>query len=55
MSLKNPTYKVCHRIDKFDFFVPDEIWESIVPKEYQDHIVCLSCFDEFAKSKKNRL
>lgn len=52
MSLTNPTCKVCHRIDKFDFNVPDEIWAKIVPEEYQDHVVCLSCFDEFAKSKK---
>jgi len=44
--------KVCGRIDKFDFHVPDEIWEAIVPLEYRNRVVCLSCFDKFAYHKK---
>lgn len=42
------TCKVCGREEKFDFHVPDEVWEGIVPKEFQNHVVCLGCFDDFA-------
>lgn len=42
------TCKVCGRPDKFDFHVPDEIWEAVVPPEFQRHVVCLTCFDDFA-------
>lgn len=51
MSLTYPKCKVCGRIDKFDFNVPDEIWNKIVPEEFHNRVVCLSCFDDFAKEK----
>lgn len=40
---------VCKCTDKFNFAVPDEIWRRIVPVEYQNKVVCLQCFDEFAR------
>lgn len=43
--------KVCLRPDKFDFHVPDDIWERVVPPEYRDRVVCLYCFDEFAAAR----
>lgn len=43
------TCKVCGRIDKFDFHVPDEIWTRVVPLVYINKVVCLSCFDDFAQ------
>lgn len=43
--------KVCGRVDKFDFHVPDKIWEEIVPQEFVNRVVCLACFDEFARRK----
>lgn len=49
--LENQRCKVCGRRDKFDFHVPDEVWRSIVPEQYQNHVVCLACFDDFAKDK----
>lgn len=48
MDPQQQTCKVCHRPDKFDFHVPDEIWEAIVPPPYTNRIVCLYCFDDFA-------
>ena len=54
MKVGNPrqlTCKVCHRPEKFDFYVPDEVWVSVVPIEYQGKVVCLCCFDDFAKDK----
>jgi hypothetical protein len=42
------TCKVCGRPDKFDFYLPDELWAAVVPVEYRDRVVCLYCFDEFA-------
>jgi len=46
------TCKVCKTRDKFNFDVPDSIWKTVVPQKYQNKVVCLSCFDDFA-SKKN--
>lgn len=46
------TCKVCLRPDKFNFHVPDEIWEEVVPLEYQNHVVCLACFDDLAMARR---
>lgn len=45
------TCKVCGRPDKFDFHVPDSVWEAVIPEEFHTKVVCLYCFDEFAKQK----
>ena len=50
-GLGQQSCKVCGRPDKFDFHVPDETWDAIVPHEYHAGVVCLSCFDEFAVGK----
>ncbi|HKA31781.1 MAG TPA: hypothetical protein VKH64_01100 [Candidatus Binatia bacterium] len=44
--------KVCGCPDKFDFHVPDTIWEKIVPPRYRNKVVCLGCFDKFAFEKQ---
>ena len=31
--------------------MPDDVWESIVPKPFQTRVVCLDCFDKFASAK----
>lgn len=45
------TCKACGRPDKFDFTVADGIWQAVVPVELQNRVVCLFCFDEFARSR----
>lgn len=45
------TCKVCLRPDRFDFNVPDALWAAIVPPEFQNGVVCLGCFDDFARDK----
>jgi hypothetical protein len=42
---------VCKCNDKFNFAVPNELWRKIVPEEYQNRVVCLQCFDEFARKR----
>lgn len=49
--LQHQRCKVCGRRDKFNFHVPDKIWESIVPKKLQNRVICLACFDRFAKER----
>lgn len=44
--------KVCGNADKFNYHVPDELWQIIVPAKYQNRVICLACFDEFAEKKK---
>jgi hypothetical protein len=46
------TCKVCGCSDKFDFHVPDEMWKRVVPSRYQNAVVCLDCFDDFALEKQ---
>ena len=43
--------KVCGRIDKFNYSIPDEIWRAIVPRSFHNNVVCLCCFDDFASDK----
>ena len=49
---RRQTCKVCKCPDKFDFNVPDETWNRVVPVEYQQGVVCLECFDRFACEKQ---
>ncbi len=46
------TCKVCGRPDKFNFNVPDEVWAAVVPLRYQNRVVCLACFDDFARERQ---
>ena len=41
--------KVCGNADKFDFTVPDSTWEAAVPGRFRGGVVCLPCFDDFAR------
>src|SRR5438046_8768084 len=40
--------KACGRPDGFNFQVPDDVWNRIVPDEYKNLVLCLLCFDRFA-------
>lgn len=44
--------KVCGYRDKFNFNIDDSVWEKVVPEKYHNRVVCLSCFDDFAKKKE---
>ena len=44
--------KVCGCRDKFNFHVTDDIWQRVIPSTYQNRVVCLACFDDFAKKKE---
>ena len=48
----NQTCKVCGHRDKFNFNVPNDVWEAVVPLEYQNRVVCLACFDDFATARR---
>jgi hypothetical protein len=42
---------VCGCEEKFNFHVPDDVWKKVLPSQYQNTVVCLSCFDNFAHEK----
>jgi hypothetical protein len=48
-GFKRQICRVCNCQDKFNFYVPDEVWREVVPSEYQNKVVCLPCFDDFAR------
>jgi hypothetical protein len=50
-GFKRQMCKVCNCEDKFNFHVPDALWREIVPSEYQNKVVCLPCFDDFARKQ----
>jgi hypothetical protein len=50
-GFKRQKCSVCKCVDKFNFYVPDEVWKDIVPRRYENKVVCLPCFDEFAREK----
>lgn len=43
------TCKACGRPDKFDFSLPDDVWAAVVPADLVNRVVCLGCFDEYAR------
>jgi hypothetical protein len=50
-GFKQQRCRVCKCQDKFNFNVPDRVWREVVPHEYRDTVVCLPCFDEFARER----
>ena len=48
---------VCKRPDLLDFYVPDDVWESVAPQKLDENgmkffsVVCLDCFDKLASAK----
>lgn len=50
MSLRQ-TCRICGRPDKFDFTVPDAIWNEVLPPPFSQGVVCLFCFDAFAEMR----
>jgi hypothetical protein len=51
-SAQRQTCKVCRCPDKFDFHVPDSVWNQVVPRQFLNKVVCLGCFDKFAYEKQ---
>lgn len=50
-ELQRQRCKSCWNADGFDFFVPEEVWRAVVPAALYDHVVCLRCFDRFARQR----
>jgi hypothetical protein len=50
-NFRRQSCALCVCEDKFDFHVPDDIWWNVVPAEYRQRVLCLSCFDQFACQK----
>ena len=42
----------CGRPDKFEYHVPDDLWERIVPSVLRNRFVCLVCFDDLAAMRR---
>lgn len=49
------TCKLCGSSNNCDFNVTDDVWQTVVPPEYQSEIVCLECFENFACEKQVEL
>lgn len=50
-ELQRQTCKACHCTDKFNYHVPDAVWDEVVPDQLKESAVCLECFDTFASEK----
>lgn len=51
VSKQQQRCKECGLADRFNFNLPDEIWDAVVPIRLRNRVVCLSCFDGFAREK----
>jgi len=40
--------KLCWRVSRVGFHVPDHIWQAVVPAHVVDACVCLDCFTRLA-------
>lgn len=49
-GFKRQSCSVCKCEEKFNFHVPDDVWRRVVPTDYRNRVVCLSCFDSFARA-----
>jgi len=43
--------KICYHVNSVGFDVPDDIWNKIIPTEFQDKVVCLNCFTRLGDEK----
>jgi len=43
--------KVCLKPSPVSFAVPDDIWMAVVPPQFHDKVLCLSCFIALADEK----
>jgi hypothetical protein len=46
---------VCGSLANVDFGVPDNVRKTVVPSKYQNELVCVECFGNFACEKQIEL
>jgi len=51
IGVRRQRCKVCGRVDHINFHVPDAVWDKVVPLEFRNLVVCISCFDYFASAR----
>lgn len=49
-ELQRQRCKACWSACGFDYHVTDEAWAAVVPEALRDRVVCLMCFDRFARA-----
>lgn len=48
----NQRCKVCGQTTGYCFQVPNDVWAAVVPRRWVGLVVCLWCFDRFAKERE---
>lgn len=43
--------KICYGVNAVGFAVPNDIWQVVVPENFRNTIVCLSCFTRLGDEK----
>ncbi len=51
MPLSREICRICFRVNPVGFYVPDNIWNDVVPPEHLSSVVCISCFARLADEK----
>ena len=46
---------ICDMVPSFDYTVFDQFWNTVVPKEYKNGVVCLRCLSFLAAEKGLRI
>ncbi len=50
-GLSREICKICYKVNRVGFHVPDEIWRAVVPGQFGNSVVCLGCFMDLADEK----
>jgi hypothetical protein len=51
MPLSRETCRICWRANPVGFYVPDDVWNAVIPPEHLSNVVCISCFARLADEK----
>jgi len=43
--------KICYKVNPVGFDVPNIVWHEVIPHQYRQDIICLSCFIHLADEK----
>lgn len=51
MPLSREICRICFRVNPVGFYVPDDVWNAVIPPEHLSNVVCISCFARLADEK----
>lgn len=51
IGLSREICRICFGANPLGFYVPDSVWDAVVPSELRQKVICFSCFARLADEK----